>query len=326
MYIFTEREIRDCVSLNLDVVSVIEQAFAAIADERVTTPPIMRVDIPEHDGEVDVKSAYVKGESNFAIKISSGFFKNHLRGLPTGSGMMVLISTETGIPQAVLLDNGYLTDVRTAAAGAVAAKHLAPASVKVAGVIGTGSQARYQSLALQLVRSYEKLVVYGRNGGRVQNFIADMESKLGVPVVAADSADEVLLQSQVVVTTTPSCTPVVHADALHAGLHITAMGSDAEHKQELDPEILKQADLLVCDLETQCLRLGELHHAVEEGILTSHEQVQELGQLTSGRHPGRTSAEQLTVCDLTGTGVQDTAIAQYALARLLERGYGTRTE
>ena len=308
------------------MVSVIGQAFSAIADGRVTTPPIMRVDIPEHDGEVDVKSAYVKGEKNFAVKLSSGFFNNHLLGLPSGSGMMVLISSQTGVPQAVLLDNGYLTDVRTAAAGAVAAQHLAPASVRVAGVIGTGSQARYQALALQLVRPFEKLVVYSRHLAHLEGFIAEMEALLKVPVVAAGSADEVVAQSQVVITTTPSRTPMVHASALHKGLHITAMGSDAEHKHELDARVLSQADLVVCDLEAQCLRLGELHHAVEEGVFTSHESVLELGQVTSGRHPGRTEAEQVTVCDLTGTGVQDTAIAQYAFARLLEQGYGTRLE
>ena len=324
MYIFTEQEIRRCVKLNRDTIKVVENAFTDLADGKVTTPPIMRIDVPEHEGEVDVKSAYVKGREHFAIKISSGFFKNHLRGLPSGSGMMTLISAETGVPVAILLGNGYLTDVRTAAAGAVAANHLARENVQTAGIIGVGSQARYQAQALQYVRQYEKLIIYGRNEDRVKTFVEDMQSVLRVPVIAAQSPEEVLRDSDVVVTTTPARTPIVQSEWLHTGIHITAMGSDAEHKQELSPAVLQSADLVVCDLKSQCFRLGELHHAAEQGF--SQEQVIELGEVTLGRHPGRTDDRQITVCDLTGTGVQDTAIADYAFTQLIAQGLGLRID
>ncbi|GMA61215.1 cyclodeaminase [Alicyclobacillus fastidiosus] len=325
MYIFTEREIRACVRLDLDVVGVVEQAFAHLAEAKVTTPPIMRVDIPESHGEVDVKSAYIKGQETFAIKISSGFFQNHALGLPTGSGMMTLISAKTGVPVAVLLDNGYLTDVRTAAAGAVAAKHLANPDVRVAGVIGTGLQARYQAQALHLVRPYEALLVYGRTSSRAEDFAREMQDSLGVPVTVAHSAKAVVSECDVLVTTTPSRAPVVEGAWIHEGQHITAMGSDAEHKQELAPDVLYKADLLACDLLSQCLRLGEIHHAVERGEIDEHGVV-ELGDVVTGKRSGRVAEAQITVCDLTGTGVQDTAIAQLAFSRLRERGFGIQLD
>ncbi|MFB5189185.1 cyclodeaminase [Alicyclobacillus fastidiosus] len=325
MYIFTERDIRACVQLDLDVIGVIERAFVDLAEGKVTTPPIMRVDIPESHGEVDVKSAYVHGQETFAIKISSGFFHNHALGLPTGNGMMTLISAKTGVPIALLLDNGYLTDVRTAAAGAVAAKHLANPHVRTAGVIGTGLQARYQAQALRLVRHYDELLVYGRSPSRAEEFAHEMCESLGVPVKVAHSAQAVVSQCDVLVTTTPARTPVVDWAWIHRGQHITAMGSDAEHKHELDPAVLGNADLVVCDLKSQCLRLGELHHAVEQkGI--AEDGVIELGDVVAGKHPGRVAEAQVSICDLTGTGVQDTAIAQLAFSRLRERGFGIQLD
>lgn len=139
MLIFTERELKAHIGVDEPVIKAIEAAFSSLQTKEVDMPPIMRVDIPENNGEVDVKSAYIPGYDAFCIKMSSGFFDNHKRGLPSGSGMMVLISTETGIPKSVLLDNGYLTDVRTAAAGAVAAKYLAPEKIERVGVIGAGN-------------------------------------------------------------------------------------------------------------------------------------------------------------------------------------------
>jgi ornithine cyclodeaminase len=141
--VLTKVEIQQCVAMDREAIAVVEDAFTHLAEGRVTLPPIVRIDVPEHEGEVDIKTAYVHGLDSFAIKIASGFFENYRLGLPTGSGMMVLVSAETGRPKAVLLDNGYLTEVRTGAAGAVAARYLACDSVETAGVIGSGMQARY---------------------------------------------------------------------------------------------------------------------------------------------------------------------------------------
>lgn len=320
--ILTEAEIRQCVDLDQAALAAIEEGFTRLADGQATMPPVMRIDVPENNGEVDIKSAYVQGLDSFAVKMSSGFFDNYKLGLPSLGGMMILLSAKVGFPQALLLDNGYLTDVRTGLAGATAAKYLAPQNVTTAGVVGAGMQARYQMRSLQLVRNFRRVLVTDLVEERVDQYVAEMTPLLGVEVVKAANVEEVVRNSQVVVTTTPSKSPHLRAAWLHSGLHITAMGSDAEEKNELEPAVLGRADLLVCDRKSQVFRLGEHHHALAAGVITEDDPIVELGELTAGRHPGRESEEQITVCDLTGTGVQDTAVAVLAFQRAQEKGLG----
>jgi ectoine utilization protein EutC len=326
MLIFTEQELKGHITLNHDAISIVEEGFTKLAKNEVEMPPIMRVDVHDQNGEVDVKTAYVKGKEMFAVKLSSGFFNNYKLGLPSGNGMMILISTQTGIPQAILLDNGYLTDVRTAAAGAVASKYLSRVNIETVGVIGAGSQARLQVKALKLVRDFNKVLVYARSTERAELYAKDMSEELGIEVKVVQSAEEVVRNSDTVITTTPAKEPVIKAEWLHPGLHITAMGSDAEHKQELEPEVLAKADKVVCDTKAQCARLGELHHALDQGIITDLSSVIELGQLTSKEVSGRDHDEQITICDLTGTGVQDTVIALFAYNEMVKQNLGLTVE
>jgi ectoine utilization protein EutC len=324
--ILTESELRQCVALDGEAIAAVEEAFVALAEGRAVTPPIMRIDIAAHHGEVDVKSAYVEGLDSFAIKVASGFFDNPKRGLPSGSGLMLLWSATVGFPQAALFDNGYLTHVRTGAAGAIAAKYLARQQIETVGVIGSGTQARYQVLTLREVRDFSRVLVYSPNADHLTRYVAEMEEALGLPVEAADGAEAVVRGCDLLVTTTPSTQPIVRAEWLHPGLHITAMGSDAEQKQELEPDVLAAADRLVCDLKSQCFRLGEHHHALEAGLLTADAQVDELGEIAAGRKPGRTSESEITLCDLTGVGIQDTAIALLAYQKASALGLGMQLE
>lgn len=324
--ILTERELRDCVALDRETVDVIEGAFAALARGGVVMPPILSMAIADRHGEVDVKTAYVPGLPAFAIKISPGFFNNPKLGLPSLNGLMVVLDAATGIVNAVLLDNGYLTDVRTAAAGAVAARHLAPQRVETAGVIGAGVQAELQMAALALVRPFERLLVWSRDAGKAQACAARLSSRLGRPAAAVDAPATLVRECQVVVTTTPSRAPLIRAEWLHPGLHITAMGSDAPEKNELDPRIVAVADRFVCDRLSQSRNVGELRAAIVAGTATKDREFGELGAICAGRRPGRLSADEITVCDLTGTGVQDTAIAVHALAAARARGLGRLIE
>ncbi len=321
--ILTETELRKIISIDTEIIDAIEDGFSRLSQGGVTMPPIMRIDFPEAKGEVDVKSAAVHGLDGFAIKVSSGFFDNHNLGLSSLSGMMTLFSAKTGVPQAVLLDNGYLTDIRTCAAGAVAARHLARKDVETIGVIGAGAQARYQIMALQKVRNFKRVLVYSLVG--MDEYVAEMTEILGVEVIAKASAEEVVRESGIVVTTTPAKEPYLKAEWLHPGLHITAMGSDAEEKQELFADVLSRADLYVCDSRNQTFRLGEAHHAQVAGILSKDESI-ELGEITSASHPGRTNDEEITICDLTGTGMQDTVIATLAYQKALAQGMGLEIE
>jgi len=320
--ILTEQELRDCVALDADAITCIEDCFRTLATEQVAMPPILRLDIPEHHGEVDVKTAYLPGVPSFAIKISPGFFDNPKLGLPSVNGLMLLLSARTGLVEAVLLDNGYLTNVRTAAAGAVAAKWLARRAARIAGVLGAGVQARLQLEALTLVRDLDRALVWARDAARAEAFAASAGAELGLEIAVAPSAEDLVRQSDIVITTTPSTTPLVLADWLQPGQHVTAMGSDAEHKNELAPDVIARARY-VCDRQSQSAVLGELHHAIAAGVVPADATFPELGQVIARQEPGRTSDRDITVCDLTGTGAQDTAIATLANQRARERGAGT---
>ena len=319
--VLNEDEIRQCVSLDKEALEEVSKGFTALANGEVTLPPILRIDVPENHGEVDVKTAYIHGLDSFAIKIAAGFFNNRNLGLPTGSGMMVLISAVTGNPMAILLDNGYLTDVRTGIAGAIAANYLAPKEIKVAGVIGSGMQARYQIRALKLVRDFPKLIIYGIVPEEVDAYAKEVSAELSIDVIKADNPETVVMESDIVVTTTPSKEPYLRAEWMHPGLHITCMGSDSEDKQELYPDVFVGADIIACDQKQQVFRLGELHHAKDAGLITE-DQVIELGDLTSGKKTGRVSEEEISVCDLTGVGIQDTQIARLAYQKAIEHGFG----
>ena len=321
--ILTEDQLRRCVALDAEVIDAVADAFTALAAGGVVMPPVLHMDLVEAHGEVDVKTAFMPGRPGFAIKVSPGFFDNPRLGLPSLSGMMLLLSARTGRPEALHLDNGYLTDLRTAAAGAVAARHLAREDARVAGVLGAGVQARLQLEALTLVRPIARALVWARDGAKADAYADDMTRRLGLDVIPVESVEKLVLESDVVVTTTPSRDPLVVADWLQPGLHVTAMGADAPDKNELHPGVLERADLVVCDSRAQCSRLGELHHALEHGIELA---VTELGEITSGARPGRTGPDQVTVCDLTGTGVQDTAIALLAYEKANAAGLGRTIE
>jgi len=308
--------------MDQDAFAAVAEGFTRLSEGKATLPPIVRIDIPENRGEVDIKTAYIHGLDRFAIKVASGFLDNPGLGLPFGSGMMILMSARTGFLEAILLDNGYLTDLRTGIAGGIAAQYLARQHIVTVGIIGSGMQARYQVRALRLVRDFQRLMVYGRTPEHVRQYAQEMERELGLKVVVSSGPEEVVKQSDVVVTTTPTREPYLRAEWLHPGLHITCVGSDAEHKQEVHADAFGHADRIVCDRKSQCFRLGELHHALDAGVISEEDEIVELGELTSGRGVGRRNDEEITICDLTGVGVQDTAIALLAHERALEKGLG----
>jgi ornithine cyclodeaminase len=287
-------------------------------------PAVINLAIPGRDGEFHVKTAYVAGISHVAVKVASGFYDNVKRGLPTGTGMMMLFDASTGMPAGLLLDNGYLTDVRTGAAGAVAADSLARTDVRTVGMIGSGVQARHQATCLHLVRPFERLVTWSIDSEGLARYAADMREQLRVEVEIATGPEGVAREADVLVTCTPSRAPLVHAEWLRPGIHVTALGSDGPGKQELDPRCLTRADLVVCDRIAQCARLGELQHALAAGFMRETDVHAQLGEVVAGKKAGRTSETQITIADLTGVGFQDTAIASLAYRRLTSSQWGQK--
>ena len=320
--LLNHNELEQCVPLDTSAIHCIEESFRILATESVIMPPIMQLDICENNGEVCVKTAYLPGLDSFAIKISPGFFDNPKIGLPSGSGMMNVFSSKTGVLEAVLLDKGYLTDVRTAAAGAVAAKWLSRTDSRSATIIGAGVQALLQLKALLLVRDIEQVTVWARDKERAMEFANKATLETGLEVSVSDTVNEACADTDIIITTTPSEEPLIQIEDLHPGQHITAMGADSEHKAELAPPIIANAGRYVCDRLSQVRVLGDLHRAIEEGVIPADRNFDELGQVIAGQVPGRESDDQITVCDLTGAGSQDTAIATHALKLAVERGMG----
>ena len=309
--ILHHEQIKKLVSLNESIIPIIENAFVSLSEGKATTPPIMRLDIPEFHGEADVKTAYIKGLDSFAIKIALGFFNNPSIGLPSSNGLMILFDSKTGALKAVLLDQGYLTDIRTAIAGVIASKHLANLEVSNVGIIGVGMQAQLQLQALMLVRKPTNAFIWGRNKGKTSIYIDAMKNKLNINFHQCLNIEELCEKCEIIITTTPSKEPLIKDDWLKKGMHITAMGSDAEHKNELDPRIIKSCNLYVPDKQSQTNVLGELHHAIKKEIVDKNKKFKELGEIIKNPNLGRQTKNDITVCDLTGTGVQDTAIARH---------------
>ena len=315
--VFDEQAIKDRIQIDSRFIPSIEQGYVKLSHGEATMPPIMRIDVPEHNGEVDIKSAYIPGFDGFAVKLSSGFFDNPKKGLPSGSGLMVLIDSETGQPQAVFLDNGHLTDIRTGIAGAIAAKHLSSDNQHTIGIVGTGKQARFQLRAISQVKNVKQAYVYGRRTDSAQQYANDMQQELGITIQPVDSIAQLASHASILVTTTPATKPIINTEHLHPGMLIIAMGSDAEHKNEVDPHVLTQVDQVVCDSEQQCKRLGELHHVDEQGLREQLQQpVAEIGQIIQRPEQYNITAKSTVLCDLTGTGAQDTAIALEAYSVL----------
>lgn len=325
--ILREPEIRELLDMG-ECIRAVEEALAAYSTGRAELPAVINLDIPESRGEIHVKAGHLHGGAHYAVKIASGFYDNPSKGLPQNDGMVLVFDAATGAPAALLLDNGYITDLRTGAAGAVAAKHLARREVPVVGVVGSGGQARFQLRALAQVRPFREARIYGRRPERARACAEELRRRPGMPAGArflpVASARDAVEGADIVITVTASREPLVLAEWLAPGMHLTAVGSDGPDKQELEPAVLARADLLVADSTSQCLRLGEIHHAVASGAILEGRVDAELGQIAAGLKPGRRRDAEITVCDLTGVGVQDVAAASLVLARALSSGRGER--
>jgi len=296
------------------VIDAVEAGFALYSQGRVIVPPVGSLDFASPPGDVHIKYGYIQDDDYYVIKIASGFYDNPRQGLPSNNGMMLVFNQKTGESLAILLDEGYLTDLRTGAAGAVAAKHLAPDEITCIGVIGAGVQARMQVMLLQTITPCRQVKVWNRSDAAYDRYIADM-AQHGFNVQPVANTIELAQHCNLIITTTPSRQPLIGADAIQPGTHITAVGSDGHGKQELHAALLGKADTIAADSLAQCLDYGEISHGVQAGFITENDVV-ELGQIISGDAAGRTSDEQITIADLTGVAIQDIQVAKMAYEAL----------
>ncbi len=292
----------------INPIPLIEEGFAAYSRGEVVVPPVGELVFDNPPGDVHIKYGYIKDDDFYVVKIASGFYENPKLGLPSGDGLMLVFSQKTGVLEAILLDEGYLTNLRTAAAGAVAAKFLAPRVVTAVGIIGAGVQGRMQLDWLRRVRRFDEAVVWGINEDELAAYRRDMESP-GLRIRTTLRAEEVAAAANLIVTCTPSTTPLLKAAWIRPGTHITAVGSDTAEKQELDAAILARADRVVVDSLSQSELRGEVYRAVGAGAIGRGRLV-ELGRVIADENLRRASENEITVADLTGVAVQDIQVSK----------------
>ena len=316
----TEAEIRTLID-PAEALAAVREAFVAFADGRATLPDVIGMEFHDHNGEAHIKGAYLHGAPYWSIKAATGFYDNPALGLPVLGGLSLVFSATTGLLDTLLLDNGYLTELRTGAAGALAADLLARREIEQALIIGAGGQARYQLEALLGVRQPQRVIVYARRPEAAEAYAAEMEERQGITIAVAPELREAVVTSDLIVTATPSRTPLIEAAWLRPGVHITAMGSDFPDKQELAVDVLARADVVAADHPPQAATQGETHHAVATGRL-SLEEVVPLAAIAAGHTRGREHDDQITVADLTGLGIQDAALANAVVTLAKQRGIG----
>ncbi len=291
-----------------NIIDAIQEGFVAYSNGRVEVPPVGEMLFDNPPGETHIKYGYIIGDDAYVIKIASGFYRNRDLGISPNSGLMLMFSQKTGRLETILLDEGHLTNVRTAAAGAVAARFLAPGAVNRIGILGAGYQGRLQLAYLQTVTPCRNVTVWGVNQNELDAYREEMSAR-GYDVRTTLDPADVAANCDLIVTATPSKKALLMADQIKAGTHITAMGSDTPEKIELDPAILAKADVIVADSIAQSRSRGEIFQARQSGALTE-DRVVELGHMISGQAPSRTDDTQITVADLTGVAIQDIQICK----------------
>ena len=296
------------------MIQAIEDGFVLYSEDKVVVPPVGFLHFDQPPGDVHIKYGYVKNDDVYVLKIASGFYDNAKLGVPAADGVILVFSQQTGHLKLILHDECWLTDMRTAAAGAVAARHLAPNDIHHIGIVGTGVQARMQLELLKDVVDCRSCFIWGRDPQNVQGMIEDLKAteaiqEWGLAIKAATDLGELVAECNLVVTTTSARKALIRADQVRPGTHITAMGSDDHGKQELETELLAKADRVVADSITQCVDHGECFHAVKNGMI-EEESILELGNVIRNPEIGRSSDDQITVADLTGVAIQDIQIAK----------------
>jgi ornithine cyclodeaminase len=305
--IYSLSEIMDVLK-SFDPIEEIEEGFVAYSAGKAVIPPVGEMLFKDPPGETHIKYGYLIDDDYYVIKIASGFFESPSSSRYTSDGLILLFKKGTGELACALLDECHLTNVRTAAAGAVSAKYLAPKNIDCIGILGAGTQGRMQLEYLSPVIDCKDIMVWGLNQNELDDYKKDMEP-LGYRIQTTLNTEDIADRCNLIVTATPSKSPLLSADKIRRGTHITAVGADTPEKIELDPKILQKADIVVADSISQCLLRGEIHQALKAGVLEK-ERIVELGNIIAKPELRRISEEQITIADLTGVAVQDIQIAK----------------
>ncbi len=298
---------------------VVEDAFRQHGLKKVQMPPKLYLYFKNHNGDLRTMPGYLEKQDITGVKIVNVHPDNPKKGLPTVMALVILNSTETGAPIAIM-DGTHLTDMRTGAAGGVAVKHLARKNSKVVGFVGTGKQAKTQLLAINEVMDIEEIKATSISEISTLAFKEEMEKRIGCEIAVKKSIREVC-NCDILVTTTPSREPFVKNEWIAEGTHINAIGADAPGKEELDPAILKRAKVVVDDIP-QASHSGEVNVPISKKLIAVKDICCELGEVIAGKKKARMKDSDITVFDSTGLAIQDVATADMVYRKALEKKIG----
>ncbi|MGA9187395.1 MAG: alanine dehydrogenase [Methanosarcina sp.] len=311
-------EVKSVMDMHSDM-QVVERAFRQHGLGRVQMPPKSYLYYTAYNGDLRTMPAYLEDENITGVKIVNVHPGNPDRGLPTVMALIILISPETGAPVAIM-DGTYLTDIRTGAAGGIAAKYLARKDSKVIGLVGTGNQAKTQLEALFEVFDPELVKITSRTKESCEQFIREMADITPCEIRYEEEVEEVC-NCDILVTTTPTRKPIIKAQWIKEGTHINAIGADAVGKEELDPELLIRSKIVVDDI-VQALHSGEVNVPISKHYISENDIHAQLGEVITGLKPGRTSEEEITIFDSTGLAIQDVASAHLVYVRAVSKKLG----
>ncbi|SCB61940.1 ornithine cyclodeaminase [Rhizobium aethiopicum] len=306
-----------------EVIAAVEEAYKAFSSDQVEQPDYMGIDLPSPRGEIDFKLGYYKANEIISMKASSGGFIDNptAHGVPNGMATISLFDARSGALICVM-DGSLILGLRTGASGAVSVKALARKNATVVASIGTGNQARMQIRSINEIMKIEELHAWDNNPDTLFKYKTDIESELGIPVTVAKSKEDAVRQADILVTTTRGKGSLVEADWIRPGTHIVAIGTDQQGKQELDPEIFRNAKLVV-DSIAQCTEKGETWHPLNKNIITKDDIHGEIGEILLGRKPGRESDDEITIFDSTGMAIQDNTTASKIYHNAIANNVGT---
>jgi alanine dehydrogenase len=317
---------RDVVSLlDLDdCIAAVEDALRLHAEGRTLPPGVLGV--PAAEGGFHIKAAGLRqGGAWFAVKCNGNFRHNASRfGMPRIQGLIILCDGDNGYPLAVI-DSIEVTILRTGAATAVAARHLARNDARIASIFGCGNQGRIQLRAIARVLSLERVFAFDTDRAAAVAFARDMERELGLTVEAVTDVSAAAGASDVCVTCTPASSWFLRREDVRPGTFVAAVGADSASKQEIDPRLFAGARVVVDSLD-QCAAIGDLHHALDAGAITLAGVHAELADVVAGKRPGRLLPEEITLFDSTGIALEDVAACVVIYQRALERGAGVRLD
>jgi alanine dehydrogenase len=320
LLVLTDAQVGELVDYG-EAIEVVENSFRDFGQGRATMPSKVYVSFPKYQGDIRAMPA-ATGDVYAGVKLVNSHEQNPSRGLPAVVGTYLLFSQETGMPLCLMAAT-LLTAIRTGAASGVATRYMAREDARSVGLIGAGVQAAHQLRSVSRVRRIEQVTVWAPEGDRARTeaLAADLESEFQLQVRIAGSASEAAA-SDIICTTTPSRAPLFPAEAVPSGAHINAVGADGPGKQELDPELLKSARVVVDELD-QAVHGGEVNVPLGTNAITADQIAGTLSEVVSGAIPGRTSPTETTVFDSTGLAIQDIAVAILVYERALERGLGS---